>query len=874
MRWIVLGCCLLSLGRSNSVSEISGREKTPQPMVTLAVSPVLMVSSASNSEMAQGLPFREELVARLSMFENVRVLSRSRNFSLLIEEGIRSLKGNGEEKSHQNFIPADYVILVYAIQTLGQNTNGDVVLSVYEVGPKNTEIYHERLEDLPWDPLAMAGRVAEELRSILRLRISDPAPKDEADVQERPLQEKKVYAVLPPRSFGVDPKVHTVFEPLILSQIEQNLLDEGDVNSLVDRSRILDVLREHNMTSAQIGSETVHASLARIIGAEEILVPNLLVHRGQGTRMDMSLSMMGVDATSGVVTRSHRMHISDDILDLPETVAELMKGFLSKPLAIFPDAKSENPQALHNEFSLYSEWIVGFRRQVRNVWDLHWVLAIEMLESAIYLSTANSQSDLFGLLERSIPIIFDEPEVLSPYEVFRPHYSEAMQRHFYDIVETAVETRTASAAPEIRTRGGIALTNAAIHANLPEAAEDAILKVPPTHAQFPLLHARISLLTRDSAGADRWLDQVDNPGRDVLRLRAISQFQQNPGSRAEYEWLKKRFEGRQRLHHSEADRRTLFLANQYESPERRLEIVDRHLTRWASGGDLALYTRAKAFVDLGETSKARPRLQVLAAKRQLDSMLPSERQFLQSDIRRMLEEIGSEEDQVKAVRYVDVNPPPEGLKYYIQPMGRFDSKELAAAAKRIRDFSGLEVVVREAWDLPDVEAIYSRKTRQYDSETLRLWALRRGPIPEDAVLMAYVLGEDIHANNGWIYASTMRNSAFSIVSTFRWKAQVRPRTPEAVGHALAKSLLSNIQSSFRAYLRPHRIEALIGTRNWPNHAGTIQFSRGTSSEVVQAPFTLCEDTAKLVEAVDWNQFMDFVRRGRETFYLNNNISFP
>jgi len=851
----------------------SPKETRPQG-IHLAISPVIMVSSSDHREMPQGLLLREELVARLSTLDHVRVLSRSRNLSLLIEEGIRGVNESHGEKRRQRTVHADYVVFIYAIQTRTGQANGDVILSVYEVGPENKEIAHKRLEDLSWNPLELAEIVFNELRSLLPIPDTATDGGTAPDPLQTEVQEEKVYAILPLRAFGVSQQVQIAFEPVISSFLEQTIPDHENGVSLVDRSRILDVLREHSMSAEQIGSELVHASLARIMGADEILIPNLLLNRSQDHQIEMTLSLMGVDAETGIVTRSHRLPVSDDVNNLPGSVTALMAGFLAKSGTVREETLHENPQALLQEFNLYGKWIAGFRSQLRSVFDLHWILAIEMLESAVYLSHSTPESDVFGFLEQAIPRIFDEPESLNPYVIFRPHYNASMRQHFYDIVETAVLGRISGADSGEQTRGGIVLTQAAIRANLPDAAKEAIQYVEPAHKSFPILQAQICLLRRDGACAEVWLDQMPDPDREVFRLRAISAFYNEPGGLAEYEWLRQRFASQMRLGHRDTDRRTLFLANFHEPPERRLELVDRHLSSWASGTDLAIFTRAKALVEMGETARAKPMLQLLAQKNDNDNMLRQEFRVLREEIPRLLEIIGDEGSESATIRYVDVNPPPDGLKYYIQPLGRFDPEELAAAARRVEDFSGLTVIVREPWDLPDDETLYNRATRQYDVATLRIWLVRQAPIPEDAVLVAYLLEEDIQENNGWIYASTLIRSSLSIISSFRWKRIVKPSNPKTIGDAYAKAMLTGLQYPLRSHLGARRIESLIGTRRWPNHAGTIQYSRGSATEVVQAPFTLCQDTAKLVGAVDWHELMKMVQTARMQFYTENDITFP
>lgn len=68
------------------------------------------------------------------------------------------------------------------------------------------------------------------------------------------------------------------------------------------------------------------------------------------------------------------------------------------------------------------------------------------------------------------------------------------------------------------------------------------------------------------------------------------------------------------------------------------------------------------------------------------------------------------------------------------------------------------------------------------------------------------------------------------------------------------------------------LKELTGSEKWPNHAGTIQYSKGTAREIFEAPFHICPATQKLYAAVNWNELMLFKAKELREFKLRYRVS--
>ncbi len=419
-----------------------------------------------------------------------------------------------------------------------------------------------------------------------------------------------------------------------------------------------------------------------------------------------------------------------------------------------------------------------------------------------------------------------------------------------------------NADAEIRNSAGRVWLQTAVRTALPEFAEEGKSMMNPEDPLYYWLMAQLSILEEDYEAAERWLDQDSNHNRGHHYWRAVVAYNRAPGSKMEYEALREWANTYRRLEHTATAQRMVYLTNQYETPRERLSRYSLRMTSWARGTDVAQFTLANTLFQMGRYAQAAVILEALDRKDRLGSMMPAMNESIQVQIRTILEKIPAEYRSRPNVRMVDVHPPPEGTVFHLQPLGRVHPEILDAAAERIRLFSGLEVVIGEPIDMPTDRNIYNRSTRQYQNSELYAWLLNHPEFPEEADFIGYVFEEDLR-DRGWIYMTTYFNTGITMISSYRWRGIFWRPTHQVVGDHFGKLCLRSVLGPFQHAMGGNRTQALTGLRTWPNHAGNILYSRGGPIEVVEAPFTICPDTAMLFQQQSWESITSWIRKNRE-----------
>ncbi|TVP76603.1 MAG: hypothetical protein EA353_11770 [Puniceicoccaceae bacterium] len=830
----------------------------------IVINSVIAGSSEGLQNERISISLRESISARLAERPNLAVLMRTSGQALMQENALRFVHWKDRSNDAPVMPTADHVITIFAAQVGSTKGRGDLILTVFSAGNLTAPSLQQRIEDIPWDPESMAAIVEASLAEALDWPEAELLIKSEEDKEavSDDKRQPRVYAVLPLGDYQLPPALFDAASVYLPETIESAIQMRSSQEYTVDRAHLTDLLNELGIQGGMQAGQLAEATVARIIGADEIIRPSLQVYHLPGGARRFALTYMGIDAESGAIVRAARSIISDEE-DLYVVAGQVAERYLQTPRSrptADQNVGTRIPLVTEAEISIGQ--LEGDHMRSPHPALINEFLRVEMLETILYL---NSQADLetmVSLIEDNLPNVFGNRPQLNPYIPDFSQTPEALKVYCYNLIETALDTSAAYSSAGLHPSVATCLAQSAILIGLPEQARAALAQIPLSHPDYYLMRAELALLENDAKDALRHLDNLSVVPTHGHFLRAVAHyFLKN--EEAEFLALKAWAESRGWLGHRGDSLRVIYLLNKYDQPAERLRFIEAHVrSHWTRGRDITQFTIARAKFELGDEGAP---ITVLGALQRNIASFDADaavKKYVKTELEKILGDQGRLDKPDRnpqfyintgARTYANVNPPPSHLRFYVQPIGTFPEEYLGHMQKRIEEFSGFEAVIREPIRLPEDVEYYDRSNNQYIASTLKYWLAENSPIPDDAIFMAYVLHEDIRWARGWIYSHTDGSSGFSVNSNFRWKRIARNKKTEVIGAIHGKSVLSNLQHAIREFYGKEKIKSLIGTEDWPNHLGTIQHSRGSASEVIHAPFDLCPDTAKLVEALDWDE---------------------
>mgnify|MGYP001370484650 CR=1 FL=1 len=812
------------------------------------------------------LAVRDELVARLSLDWDTQVLSRSTGLALLVEDQLASAR-------HVDLAPrapvgagADHVVL--GNFNLDQSRRAlQLTLGVIAPGEEPRTVLVETIPFARPEPGAIAEAVARLLAERLPLR-----PRASASDPTSPAG--RTFALLPPRVYGAPDALADSLRERLRSVFELGLREAAEAPALVERARLDELLRERRIARSEGLNENLAGALARLSGADEMVVP-ALHHDPRDATAPWRLRLLTIDARTGAITRVSRGEAAspDRLASLARRLAAALPGSPRLPVDLGPDDEVSR----RRESALYARWAgLSAWSEASAHAEFGAAVRLELAEAALHLDPARSPAALRELAQNLARQLFPVPPVLVPYENFHgTPPPPALRRAGLELISRILAPVIADGPAAERTTA----RHAELHAHILAGDSDTVLLRAPEPGLDPAARAGLlvqaHLLRGDTASAAALEHALSKTLPEHCELRAL--LAASRGDRlAEFTWLMRRADSRdpRPFGHDGWSQRTLLLANDALPAAERIRLVDQRATRWGRAADVAQYTLIRARAELGHPDPGYAALERLRPKFDRNGLGPGDLEKIRAEIDRLLAaRPASDPAADAAVRYADVRPPPTGSRVYIQPLGDLSPAILARAAEKIGWFLGSPPTVLPALPLPrHAEVFYPDVSEIHIGQLHRLVA-HGYPIPADALQVAFVLREEIVTKRShWIYAQA-HESGLHYVSYYRWARSSRGLREEQIGDAVAKSILAGLQIPWRRLLRD-QLPALIGSTNWPNHAGTLQHSRGSAMDVVNAPFALCPDTRRLYAAVDFPRLEELLAERRLPENLRPNFPPP
>jgi predicted nucleotidyltransferase len=808
------------------------------------------------------ISLRDEVIYRLVEAPAVTVVTRQRGFAMSMEAEIA--KVNSDLRFDQ--MVTDFVVFgsLVASET-GQKQALDILIALYQIGPSNELIFLEQVQANTND----IGLLGQKFYDALIDQLLDSSPESAQVAVRASKAESKVVAVLPVWTYGLDSKDDAAAHDAILFEVEAGLI-AGDPNlEIVDRQAMRRILEELELKDMVSMADRQAANIGQIVGVDEMIISNVRVYKTDNGRVEWSLALMSIDTKTGMILRANR-ETFESIEAMRDQTQSLAAEFAAKPraraLATLSDAKKR--QMLGYEGELYrtlateEDWVSNKTATI-NV-----ALRIEMVEATLLLSPQLTDVAFLKLFREAFEYGYTNQIKLDLYQTtYTRSISAATKQHSSDLLSLAFDSRVWKNG-DLKIEGDRIRVQSLILMGRAKEAQEVLKYLGASDRDFHYLLGQIFLLEDRYSSAMREFEMVDYMHARLYEFKAYAAYGMNHRAE-EYKWLKKRMLERGSLTHSRISQRAMYLMNDFEVPRERVRLIEANATTWALGTDAAQYTLARAKLEMGELEQSIPLLRGITSKKELTGVLRLDREPFRAKLSALLEPY---KDWSRGeVRYVDVNVPPAGLKYYVQPVGYSDENALRVAIEKAEWFSGFDFVLLDSIELPIHESVYNVKVSQYEVYELHKYLLGKTEIPRNAIHYIFIVDKDIGVGGNWIYATT-KPFGSSLISDYRWRSYYPNRTSEEIGLALGKQFLGFMQYPIQWMYGPRRIKEVSGENAWPNHVDTIQYSKGTAEEVFQASYNICPATQKLYAAIDWaelrqyhkEEYAKFIRRnGRE-----------
>ncbi|MDQ8207544.1 hypothetical protein QEH52_08490 [Coraliomargarita sp. SDUM461003] len=574
---------------------------------------------------------------------------------------------------------------------------------------------------------------------------------------------------------------------------------------------------------------------------------------------------MLIDIETGIVTRANQSSytsLNALMKDAGRAAYDLTQTHYDSPAQLNVSEKLN--ERLRAEGRLY------YKLATNDEWDKKWTSngndasRVEMAEIALCTIPEISDSELLTLLRRSYNLTFAMPDRL---DVYRPESVGKMDNFVLnsavDFMHLALNSRQ-WANPTMVAEADRLRVELLIRMNQPEEALQYLERIPRHDENYAKLLAKIHMLDGRYTEASSVLSGFEGNDLEYLELIAKAAFG-TEAFKAEYKALKEYVRARGSLDHRDISERIVYLMNQFEEPKDRIRLINEYFGRWGKAMDVVQYTLARARLEVGQKGLALPVLRSLQKKKQLTGILEQNNQIIKGEIDKLLAPY--EKSAVERVSYKDVALPTGGLRFYIQPIGYSDDRALRLALRMSRNFAGFDFVLLPSIRPPLHESLYDIERRQFDAYMVQQWLAGVYDAPDDALHICFLFDHDISWRGNWIYSNTLKHG-WTVMSDFRWRKYYKTNSKH-ISRALTKVWLSVMQHPMKDWFGPDRIKEITGEPDWPNHIGTIQYSKGTAGEVFESIFTICEQTQKLYKEVVWNELVTFRQAEFENYYNEN-----
>lgn len=846
---------------ANLILPTQGHSKANEQRARISVSVMPFHSSVNDTYTnLTSQAVRDSLIQKLVQDPELLVVTRRRAYTLSLDSEIII----SDPRSAYYKTPADYVIFGHLIPAeTTEQFKVDMVVAIFEA--RSGELI--LLEKIPGGsdvPSLLAEKFHEKVyEGILKASSGRQAIRHLGGYKLIP--EKLV--ILPVWALGFDDSEFDNSIKEVVRAIENGLRTVWPDSSVVSTEQVMEILKSHGLNKIGDRADAYAENVAEVLKADHVLVVKLTGVELEDGAIQWISCLLSIDVKTGIISQAHEV-IFNSFEELLQRAHLLGEDFASQPYEVPMgfNSKAESQRRLSQEGNIYRNLALERDWVTRSLTDvsISTELRIEMAETALSTLQGLTDEAFIELLENSYKLAYKLPAGLDVYG----DYSQELPDSYIlnsnaDFMHLALNSRkwrnqdNFIAGEQLRIQNLILMGQA-------EEALTYLDQFPRESLVYPLLLGQIQMLQGNYREALNTFETIESQELDYYELKAkathkIGDFKQ------EYDALKAYLKQRKSISHWRTGQRTVYLMNFHESPEDRIELIEQYLIKdnWARGTDVAQYTIARAQLELGQTFPALSVLRSLEQKERFTGILRKYEESVRSEIKKLLKPYIDE--AIQNVSYVDVRPAPSNLRYYVQPIGYTDTEALQVALAKAESFSGIDFILLPTLRAPLNELIYNVETRRYIAPNLHRWLVGNIERPDDALHYCFVLDQDICSmKGGWIYSSKYPHG-WTVISDYRWRKYYDHYSSQQIGLALAKKWLSCLQYPMQRMLGKEKINEITGSPHWPNHSGTIQYSKGTAAEVFEAPFSICETTRKLYAQIEWKALMDFQSKKLESY---------
>jgi hypothetical protein len=736
----------------------------PDEPLVLAIPEVCCLANYRGAE--HTLSMRPRIIAELVRNYHCRVLSRREGLLLATEAAIQQMASLRADGGTGTAIPAVDHVMASGFNLAERTVVKDniALAATYETTLQFYDFTDPR-EDRFTKVSYRGNNDLDEIirRVVLQLRLRPRT--GEATLTATPRAE--TWAVMPfirieSGRGGVDDRSAAI-------EMEIALQAGNLVRTIVDRAQIDRILAELRIASLGDASEGGAATVARLAGADRVLVNMVGVadHVKGGLRLDVFL----VDTATGMILDVRSAYCQ--ALTLGEVGAQLAAD-IARHAQDIPALKPSLAERRIKEGQLYMESLRTANRQV----------VIPPYLAALIRHYAESA---FLLAQDDPPLALALAKLLA-HGVSWEKLSQADRDFAVGIVE------------KLHARHDDPLAEAMLYAyfntDRPEAALAFAEKMPLENEQerhFYRAKAQVAMGRLDEAEAElqhspqHWPGVVKlraeigkRKGDDQARLAALKKFNYfgNYASRPEPLELMR-------------------LTAHLESPAAALSLLNRFKAWIIVRPDIQLEI-AKCHLALGNTDKAKAIVQRLQSpKMALDDALERDHKGRHAqELAELASRLGCDGFAWKTAAETRSAPP--GYAICVQPLGNVLPSILDPAAKQAKDFLGdVEVIILPSLPLPQDPVAYHRARFQYEADAVatRVFPVARKRIPENALGLILITEQDLFLDDlRFIYALDWMG-AIPILSYQRWHWA---GASDTLAEMLAKTIAS---SSFALHQR-------------------------------------------------------------------------
>lgn len=744
LRRLAAGFILLS-----AASTIPLSHATDDKPVVIAIAPFYDFSGCEPAAIAA---LRDRVTADLLQNYNCTILSRSNGITLSVERQLDKMHQlEGKETDSQGLPAADYSLVGYfkiARRTPGRRNSVDLgcTLLVTDLNNDNEDNF-KKIEFIPKESILYADDVTAEI--VKALKLKSRTGKDAL----RQGRIDETWAVLPIKRNEGKHQMRQPADRDLAAVLEVSLQQSDKLARLVDRSEIHKILDELKISAMGSATETVAANIARMVGADKIVMGSVSKER-KGSR-NLHLDLFLVDGKKALIVSSATTVCPPD--ELSDKAAEIVLDLVKKNCPV-PLLNQASPDSLKKEVTIYSELLSSMtcsRTDRENLAES----ATPLLET-IYLLAGDDQLTLYNTAK-----------IISFRLLCEEGIKKEQIRKFVELAEKFfAKVKYSEDTPYILPYRALTLNY------LPERIDEAVALAKKQLADHPQDNPRYTRAViaecyfkkKDYTTALKWAQSAGNKTLALgLRTELYPLIGDPENDRKELDDLIAYDRYIRNELHGERIIRKLRLLAQLEGQEAALHYSKR-IGPWAAVRPEVQLEIAKIHIAVDNKEAAATMLANLDSKKSMEQSGYKKRDQLnklREEIKQTRQALGVKPPKPKQL--AEFYTIPDKYKLYVIPFGKPDMTMINDAIPAVKEFLGCDVIVLPKVPMPDDPSCFKRSRGQYEVKAT-LWRLRNSyTIPEDAIAVAVITDKDIFAgNNRFLYGSSF--CGFRLISYQRW----------------------------------------------------------------------------------------------------------